>query len=212
MKFRQQLLEQTQPLGAERRRHVRDTGDIAFRPRKVDDEAGSDRIADAERHDRGKPGRLGRDGRRIAKDHDDIDLGCLQFLHQMRKPDGLPSRPTRSLEGQILSSRITKLRKSAEQKLRVRGGFRQESAGADEREAIDLARRLRDGHTGRYYHGAEQGDEITPFHERLRNDHTVRIDPSRLLHWKARNRTRRKYIRKIRNVRNGSKMVLTAPK
>jgi hypothetical protein len=68
---------------------------------------------------------------------------------------------------------VTKLRKSAEQKLRVRGGFRQESAGADEREAIDLARRLRDGHTGHYYYGADQGDEITPFHERLRNNHTV---------------------------------------
>ena len=91
----------------------------------------------------------------------------------MRKLDGLPSRPTRSLEGQILSGRITNLRKSAEQKLRVRGGFRQESEGAYEREAIDLARRLRDGHTGRYYYGADQGDEITPFHERLRNDHTV---------------------------------------
>ena len=93
----------------------------------------------------------------------------------MRKLDRLPSRPARSLEGKILSGRITKLRKSAEQSLRERIGFRQETARADERETIDLARRLRDGHTGRYYHGAGQGDEIAPFHERLCNDHTVTI-------------------------------------
>lgn len=40
-------------------------------------------------------------------------------------------------------------------------------------EAIDPARCLRDSHIGRYHHGADQGDEITPFHVHLRKDRTV---------------------------------------
>jgi hypothetical protein len=63
----------------------------------------------------------------------------------------------------------------AKQKLRVKGRFRHDPRAADQRDAIDLARRLRDGRTGRDHHGAEQSDEITPLHERLRNDHPVRI-------------------------------------
>ena len=122
----------------------------------------------------------------------------------MRKMDGLPSRPTRSLEGQILSRRITKLRESAEQKLRVRGGFRHESAGADEREAIDIARRLRDGHTGRYYRSAEQGDESRRFISASAMITRLGSILAGYRNWKARNRTRRKCIRKIRDVRFGS--------
>ena len=93
----------------------------------------------------------------------------------MRKLDRLPSCPVRSLEGQVSSGRITKLGKSAEQKLRVRRGFRQESARADERDAIDLGRCLRDAGTGDYYCGADEGNEITAFHERLLDDHTFAI-------------------------------------
>jgi hypothetical protein len=62
---------------------------------------------------------------------------------------------------------------------------------------------LRDGHTGRYYHGAGQGDEITPSHEHLRNDHTVTILAGYRIGRREITRGR-KCIRKIRDFQNGS--------
>ena len=65
---------------------------------RIHNESGRNRIAYAKRHNGGNSSRLGRDGSRITKDHDDIDLASLQFLHQMRELDGLPGYPTRSFE------------------------------------------------------------------------------------------------------------------
>ena len=88
---------------------------------QIHNEAGGDRIARAKRHHRRNTGRLGCDRRRIAKDRDDIDL-ALQFLHQLRKLDGLPGRRSRSFEGEILSKRIAALCQSIEEKLCERSG------------------------------------------------------------------------------------------
>jgi hypothetical protein len=141
--------------------------DVAFRPRQIGHKASRDGITDAERHNGGNAGGLGRDRRRIAKDHDGIDLG-LQLIHQLRKLHRLPRRPARFLEGQILSKRIAKRGEAGEQQFRVGRGWRQRPARTDEGDAKDLGR-LRSDRAGRGERGGAKKDyELAPFHECLR--------------------------------------------
>ncbi len=165
LKFRQQLLEQSQPLGGQRRRHVGYAGDAAPGSGKIINEAGRNRIADAERDDGGNPGELGGEHHRIAPGDNDIDLVRLQLLYQLRNLNGLPGHAGRALEHQILPDDVAKLRQRAEQKFCVRLGLRDQSSRTDQRKAIDLRWGLGDGISGRRNgHAAQKSNELTPLH------------------------------------------------
>ena len=131
------MLEQSQPLGGERRRNIRYAGDVTARPRQPIDQAGGDRIAGAEGDDRGDTRRLGSERQRIAYEHDRVDVARLHVPENFRQLAHFAHNAA-SIQHQVLPERVATLRQHAHDDRAERALIANRVPGTERAQAIDL--------------------------------------------------------------------------